>query len=68
MAAGLAAGIGAALLAGRLLATQLFEIKPTDPLTLAAVALTLAATGFAASMIPAWRAMCVDPLVALRNE
>jgi putative ABC transport system permease protein len=66
MAAGLAAGIGAALLAGRLLATQLFEIKPTDPLTLAAVALT--ATGFAASMIPAWRAMCVDPLVALRNE
>ncbi len=68
MAAGLVAGIGAALLAGRLLATQLFEIKATDPLTLAAVALTLAATGFAACMIPAWRAMRVDPLVALRNE
>ena len=68
MAAGLATGIGAALLAGRLLAAQLFEIKQTDPLTLAAVALMLAATGFAASMIPAWRAMRVDPLVALRNE
>jgi putative ABC transport system permease protein len=68
MAAGLVAGIVAALLAGRLLATQLFEIKATDPLTLGAVALTLAATGFAASMIPAWRAMRVDPLVALRNE
>ena len=68
MAAGLIAGLGAAVIAGRLLATQLFEIKATDPLTLGAVALTLAATGFAASMIPAWRAMRVDPLVALRNE
>jgi putative ABC transport system permease protein len=68
MAAGLVAGIGAALLSGRLLAAQLFEIEPTDPLTLAAVALTLAAIGFAASLIPAWRAMRVDPLVALRNE
>jgi putative ABC transport system permease protein len=68
MAAGLVTGIGGALLAGRLLAAQLFEIKPTDPLTVAAVALTLAATGFAASLIPAWRAMRVDPLVALRNE
>jgi len=68
MAAGLIAGIGAALFAGRLLATQLFEIKANDPLTIAAVALTLAATGFAACLIPAWRAMRVDPLVALRNE
>ncbi len=68
MAAGLVTGIGAAILAGRLLAAQLFEIEPTDPLTLGAVALALAATGFAASLIPAWRAMHVDPLVALRNE
>lgn len=68
MAAGLVTGIGAALLSGRLLAAQLFEIEPTDPLTLAAVALTLAATGLAASLIPAWRAMRVDPMVALRNE
>jgi putative ABC transport system permease protein len=68
MAAGLVAGMGAALATGRLLATQLFEIQATDPLTLAAVAVTLLATGLAASMIPAWRAMRVDPLVALRNE
>jgi putative ABC transport system permease protein len=68
VAAGLVAGIGAAQVTGRLLSTQLFEIKATDPMTLAAVALLLAATGFAASMIPAWRAMRVDPLVALRNE
>jgi putative ABC transport system permease protein len=65
---GLAAGIAATLGTGRMLANQLFEVKPTDPLTLAAVALVLLATGLAATMIPAWRAMRVDPLVALRNE
>jgi putative ABC transport system permease protein len=68
MAVGLALGLGAALLSGRWLTTQLFEIRSTDPLTLAAVALALLAAGVAASLIPAWRAMRVDPLVALRNE
>jgi putative ABC transport system permease protein len=61
-------GIGAALGAGRLLATQLFEVTPGDPVTLGAVALVLLATGMVACLIPAWRAMRVDPLVALRNE
>ena len=68
MGAGLIAGIAAALFTGRLLGSQLFEIKATDPLTLTAVAFALLATGLAASLIPAWRAMRVDPLVALRNE
>jgi putative ABC transport system permease protein len=68
MAAGLAVGVGAALVTGRLLSSQLFEIKTADPMTLAAVAATLLATGLIASTIPAWRAMRVDPLVALRNE
>ncbi len=68
MGAGLMVGLGASLVAGRLLATQLFEIKSTDPITLAAVAMSLLLTGLAASMIPAWRAMRVDPLIALRNE
>jgi putative ABC transport system permease protein len=68
MAVGLVLGLGAALASGRWLTTQLFEIKSSDPLTLAAVALALLATGVAASLIPAWRAMRVDPLVALRNE
>jgi len=39
-----------------------------DPFTLTAVALTLPVTAVAASMIPAWRALRVGPLVALRNE
>jgi putative ABC transport system permease protein len=68
MVAGLAIGIAATLGTGRLLASQLFEVKPTDPVTNAAVALVLLATGLIACLIPAWRAMRVDPLVALRNE
>jgi putative ABC transport system permease protein len=68
MAAGLALGVAAALAAGRLLASQLFEVKPTDPSTYAAVAFVLLATGLLACTIPALRAMHVDPLVALRNE
>ncbi|HUB81457.1 MAG TPA: ABC transporter permease [Bryobacteraceae bacterium] len=68
LAAGLVLGFGTALLAGRLLAAQLFETKSSDPGTLAVVALTLLVTGLAASLVPAWRAMRVDPLIALRNE
>jgi putative ABC transport system permease protein len=68
MVAGLAIGIAATLGTGRFLASQLFEVKPTDPVTNAAVAFVLLATGLLACAIPAWRAMRVDPLVALRNE
>jgi putative ABC transport system permease protein len=68
MAAGLAIGLGAALGTGRVLATQLFEVRPTDPVTLAGVAAMLLATGLIACAIPAARAMRVDPLIALRNE
>jgi putative ABC transport system permease protein len=68
MAAGLALGVAAALGTGRLLATQLFDVPPTDPPTYAAVAFVLLATGLLACAIPAIRAMRVDPLVALRNE
>jgi putative ABC transport system permease protein len=65
---GLAIGLASAMATGRFLASQLFEVKPTDPATFGAVAAILLATGFAACTIPAWRAMRVDPLVALRNE
>jgi len=68
MAAGLAIGIMGAQGAGRLLESQLFEVRPTDPATYLAVAFVLLATGLLACAIPAWRAMRVDPLVALRNE
>jgi putative ABC transport system permease protein len=68
IAAGLAIGVGTALGTGRFLASQLFEVKPADPATYAAVAGVLLATAMLACAIPALRAMRVDPLVALRNE
>jgi putative ABC transport system permease protein len=68
IAAGLTIGVAAALGTGRYLASQLFEVKPTDPATYAAVAGVLLATAMLACAIPALRAMRVDPLVALRNE
>jgi putative ABC transport system permease protein len=68
IAAGLTIGVAAALGTGRYLASQLFEMKPTDPATYAAVTGVLLATAVLACAIPALRAMRVDPLVALRNE
>jgi putative ABC transport system permease protein len=68
LAIGLLIGTAAALGAGRLIASQLFEVRPTDPATYAAGAAVLLATGLFACGLPAWRATRVDPLVALRNE
>ena len=68
LGAGLVLGLGGALAAGRLIATQLYGVKPSDPLTFAAVAGALLLTGIVASAIPAFRATRVDPLVALREE
>ena len=62
-------GIGAAILAGRLLATQLFEILLTDPVTYATVAGALALTGFVACSRAGMACHArVDLIIALRNE
>jgi ABC-type lipoprotein release transport system permease subunit len=47
---------------------MLFGVSANDPLTLAAVAFTLAAVAALAGFVPARRAMQVDPMVALRHE
>ncbi len=65
---GLAIGIALALGVARLISTFLYGVKPSDPLTYAAVAVALAVVAFLACYIPARRAIKVDPLVALRYE
>jgi putative ABC transport system permease protein len=68
VAIGIALGMTTALMATHLLATLLYQVTATDPLTFALVVLGLAATGALATAIPAWRAMNADPLTALRHE
>jgi putative ABC transport system permease protein len=65
---GVAMGVALAFGVTRLISTFLFGVKPTDPLTYAAVALSLAAIALLACYIPARRATRVDPLIALRYE
>jgi len=65
---GLALGIPAALLAGHLMATQLYGVKAYDPLALAGAAVVLALCAAAAGLIPARRAATIDPMQALRTE
>jgi putative ABC transport system permease protein len=65
---GVALGLLGAVAATRLLSSLLFEVTPTDPLTLSAVAGLLLAVAVAATLLPARRAARVDPMVALRYE
>jgi predicted permease len=66
-AAGLAAGLVAALLLTRLVKSFLYGVAPTDPLVFGAVALLMIVIAAAASWIPALRASRVDPAIALRE-
>jgi len=52
----------------RLIASQLFGVRPTDPVTFISVALTLVGVAALATFVPAMRATRVDPVVALRDE
>jgi putative ABC transport system permease protein len=65
---GVGLGLVGALLLSRLIASQLYGIGSTDPLTFVAVALLLAGVAVLATLVPAWRATRVDPMVALRAE
>jgi ABC-type antimicrobial peptide transport system permease subunit len=70
--AGLALGVPAAWVAGRLASRQLagllFEVTPADPVTFGSAILTLVFVALGAGLVPAHRATRIDPTVALRNE
>jgi ABC-type antimicrobial peptide transport system permease subunit len=61
-------GVGGALLATRVIESFLFSTTPTDPVTLASVAVILCVTGCLAALVPAMRAAKVDPASSLRAE
>jgi ABC-type antimicrobial peptide transport system permease subunit len=65
---GLTLGLAASTALTRLIASELFEVSPTDPLVLGGLSLALAAAAVVAAYLPARRATRVHPVSALRYE
>jgi putative ABC transport system permease protein len=68
VALGLAAGLAGAFVLTRLLSTLLFGVSPHDPLTFGAIALLVCLVAALACLLPARRAIRVDPMIALRAD
>ena len=68
VAAGLALGLAATVVTGRLVAALLFGVTPSDGITLVATSLLLVSAAIAASAWPTRAALRVEPIVALRDE
>lgn len=65
---GVAVGVPLAIAASRLIASMLFTVRGSDPLTITVAILIMAGIALLAGFVPARRAMRVDPIVALRHE
>jgi ABC-type antimicrobial peptide transport system permease subunit len=65
---GLAIGVPAAILGGHAMASQLFGVKPYDPLILSVTLLVLCGAAFFAALLPARIAASLEPMRALRTE
>jgi len=65
---GIAVGVVGAAALTRVMTSLLFGVSATDAFTFGTVPALLAAVAFAATVIPAWRATRVDPMIALREE
>jgi putative ABC transport system permease protein len=68
LGAGAALGVVVALIAGRVLSSQLFGVSPIDPVSLALATTVLLAVGLGAAYLPAYRASRIDPVEVLRSE
>ena len=66
--AGLALGIGAAMLLTPIMSALLYGVAPTDPVTYAGVAIVLSVVTLLATYLPARRASRVQPIIALRSQ
>jgi ABC-type antimicrobial peptide transport system permease subunit len=66
--AGIAGGMVGAAALTRLITGLLYGVSPRDPLTLTAVPLLLGGVAMLATLVPAWRAARVDPVIALRAD
>lgn len=67
-AVGLIAGLALATLLGRVMASLIYPIAPSDPLTFAVAPIVAAVTAAVAGVAPAWRATRVDPMTAFRSK
>jgi predicted permease len=68
VAIGLCIGLPIAMLIGRYLAHELYEIGRFDPLVLGGATVVLCVCAIVAGFLPAWRAASIDPMIALRYE
>ena len=66
--AGTAAGVGGALLLSQFMSRLLYGVRPNDPITFAVVAVVLSLAALFATLVPARRAIRIEPMTALRNE
>ena len=67
-AIGAIAGMGLAVLSGRLIETFLYGVTPLDPLTFGTVPVAILLTAAVAAAAPAWRATRINPVQAFRND
>jgi len=65
---GVATGLAAAWALTRVMSSLLYEVSTTDPFIYAGLALVLTVVALIACLIPAWRAMRTEPIIALRHE
>ena len=66
--AGVALGVLGAMALARWLASELYGVSPTDPATYGTVAVVVSLVTLLACYVPTRRAMCVDPLIVLREQ